>query len=191
MISEFPCGTCSKRVTNNHYAVYCDICKIWVLIKCNNITKYCYRKLEKSEDQWYCKNCVRDIEFSQNQLEKVFIDKLVTSPKNVLKANPINFTNKKLRIITHNDLVTPEDFDNLDILPTFYFCLRMNMSSLLHHFDDFETLIEKCPVKPRMIGIYECCLRTNKEPLSHINLKDYTYEFTPTDSTKRGHFNLY
>ena len=44
MSSELPCGVCSKRVTNNHYDVYCDIYKIWVHIK------YCYRKPGKVED---------------------------------------------------------------------------------------------------------------------------------------------
>ena len=62
----------------------------------------------------------------------------------------------------------------------------MNISSLPYHFDDFETLIESCPVKPRITEISAYHLRTNKEPLLHINLKDYTYEFTPTDSNKRG-----
>ena len=60
-MTKYPCGICSKNVTNNHYAVYCDNCNVWVHIKCNNITKYCYRKLEKSKDPWFCKNCIKDI----------------------------------------------------------------------------------------------------------------------------------
>ena len=190
MNSKFPCGICSKNVTNNHYAVYCDICKVWVHIKCNDITKYCYRKLEKSEDPWFCKNCIKDIapflELSQNQLEKIFIGKLVTSPKNILKENMITFTNKDLRNVTHNDLLTPEDFKKINTSPTSHLYLHMNISSLPYHFEDFEALIKNSPIKPKIIGISECRLRTDFEPLTHIDLEGYTYEFTPTDSSKGG-----
>ena len=122
MISKFPCGICTKNVTNNHYAVYCDICKVWVHIKCNNITNYCYRKLEKSEDPWYCKKCIKDIvpfsELSQNQLDKILIGKFLTSPKQILKENMLTFTNKELMNVTYDDLLTPENFNKLNTSPT-------------------------------------------------------------------------
>ena len=31
-----------KKVANNHFAVCCDICNLWLHIKCNNITKFYY-----------------------------------------------------------------------------------------------------------------------------------------------------
>ena len=45
MTPKFPCGVCYKAVAKNHNAVYCDSCNLWVHIKCNNLTKFCYRKL--------------------------------------------------------------------------------------------------------------------------------------------------
>ena len=42
---KFPCGICAKAVAKNHKAACCDICNLWVHIKCNNVTKFCYRKL--------------------------------------------------------------------------------------------------------------------------------------------------
>ena len=45
---KYPCGICAKDVAKNH-AVCCDICNLWVHIKRNNI-KFCYRKLQNSQD---------------------------------------------------------------------------------------------------------------------------------------------
>ena len=35
---------------NNHNAICCDICNLRVHIKCSNVTKFCYRKLQNSQD---------------------------------------------------------------------------------------------------------------------------------------------
>ena len=44
---KFPCGICAKAVAKNYNAVYCNTCNLWVHIKCNNVTKFCYRRLSK------------------------------------------------------------------------------------------------------------------------------------------------
>ena len=62
----------------------------------------------------------------------------------------------------------------------------MNISSLQYHIDDLRYLVESCPNKPKIIGITECRLRKNREVLSNIDLNDYSFEFTPTESTKGG-----
>ena len=50
MTPKCPCGICAKAVANNHNAVYCDICNLWVHMKYNYITKFCYRKLQQSHE---------------------------------------------------------------------------------------------------------------------------------------------
>ena len=57
-MKKFPFGICEKTVAAKN-AVYCDICNKWVHIFCNNITRYCYRKLQKDETPWYCNMCIR------------------------------------------------------------------------------------------------------------------------------------
>ena len=59
MTPKYPCGICAKDVAKNHNAVCCDICNVWVLIKCHNITKFCYRKHKKSQDPLYFKKCIK------------------------------------------------------------------------------------------------------------------------------------
>ena len=50
--------------------------------------------------------------------------------------------------------------------------------------------IEKCSSfpedKPKVIGISECRIRTGRLPLSNINIDDYTYEYTTTESSEGG-----
>ena len=50
--------------------------------------------------------------------------------------------------------------------------------------------IEKCSYfpedKPKVIGISECRIRTGRLPLSNINIDDYTYEYTTTESSEAG-----
>ena len=53
MTPKFPSDIRAKAVAKNRNAV-CYICNLWVDIKCNNITKFCYRKLQQSQEQWYC-----------------------------------------------------------------------------------------------------------------------------------------
>ena len=62
----------------------------------------------------------------------------------------------------------------------------MNISSLPYHFDDLKYLVENCRNKPKVIGIAECRLRTNRTVLSNIDLQDYTYEWTATAASKGG-----
>ena len=62
----------------------------------------------------------------------------------------------------------------------------MNISSLSYHFDDFGDLITNCKLKPKIIGLGECWLKKNKEPLANIQLSRYTHEFTSTEYSKGG-----
>ena len=37
-----PCCVCKKSVNENHKAIKCDICQLWVHIKCNKLDKNDY-----------------------------------------------------------------------------------------------------------------------------------------------------
>ena len=80
MNQKFPCSICPKNVAKNHNAVCCDICNLWVHIKCNNITKYCYRKLQNDKEPCYCKKCIKNIvpfsQLSENQINNLMLGTL-------------------------------------------------------------------------------------------------------------------
>lgn len=56
MTPKLPCGFCYRAVAKNHNAVYCDSCNLWVHMKCNNLIKFCYRKLQASQEPSYFEN---------------------------------------------------------------------------------------------------------------------------------------
>ena len=91
MTQKFPCGICAKTVAKNHNAVCCDICNLWVHIKCNNMTKLCYRKLQQSHEPWDCQKCIKQVlpssELTYSQLNSITKGKFVSSPKKIIQEN--------------------------------------------------------------------------------------------------------
>ena len=55
---KFPCGTCSKPVANNHRAIRCDLCSLWVHIKCNFTSVEEYNRLIDHNSSWTCHKCI-------------------------------------------------------------------------------------------------------------------------------------
>ena len=82
---NFPCNICEKAVASNHNAISCDICNKWVHISCKNISRYCYRKLQKNSTPWYCKNWLKQIlpynKLTDRKLKVLMFGKVVTAPK--------------------------------------------------------------------------------------------------------------
>ena len=162
MSPKFPCGVCYKAVAKNKNAVCCDSCNLWVHIKSNNPTKFCYRKLQTSQELWYCKNCIKQIlPFSESQLKRVTKENLISSPKKIIQDNNLVFSNDRYGTAVKNDSFTPDEFyENLKTAsPTYNLYLHMNISSLQYHIDDLRYLIEYCPNKPKIIVTTECRLR--------------------------------
>ena len=62
---KFPCKICAKDVNDKDKAVHCDLCELWVHIKCNNLNYIDYRYLQNCHESWYCIECCSTI-FSFN-----------------------------------------------------------------------------------------------------------------------------
>eukprot|EP00795_Rhopilema_esculentum_P017369 gene17369-8966_t len=91
------CGSYSRLVTDEDYAILCDICEFWHHIECEKVNENVYQFLQQNANsaiQWYCQKCNRtakgflkslsDVKLRQTQLEERF-DRLEAS------------TNKKLQ----------------------------------------------------------------------------------------------
>ena len=114
MTPKFPCGICCKVVAKNHNAICCDSYNLWVHIKCNNLTKFCYRKMQTSQEPWYCKNCIKQIlpfsELSDSQLSRVTKENLISSPKKIIQDNNLVFLNDQYGTAIKNNNFTPDEF---------------------------------------------------------------------------------
>ena len=54
---KFPCKICAKNVQDKDKAVQCDLCELWIHIKCNNFNCLDYRYLQNCDEFWYSIAC--------------------------------------------------------------------------------------------------------------------------------------
>ncbi|CAG2202051.1 unnamed protein product [Mytilus edulis] len=52
------CGICRKLVKRNDKAIQCDECDLWIHTRCTSVDNTTYTKLQNTNDQWFCQNCV-------------------------------------------------------------------------------------------------------------------------------------
>ena len=62
--------------------------------------------------------------------------------------------------------------------------MHLNISSLSYHFDELSELLSNLKIKFKTIGITESRLRSEKSPLSDINLPSYELEHKTTKANK-------
>ena len=95
-------------------AIPCTIINSWVHKKCNNITKFCYQKLQNSQDSWYCKKYIKQIlpfsELTESQLNMVTKENLISSPKKIIQKNNLTFLNDEYGTSINNDCLIPDKF---------------------------------------------------------------------------------
>ena len=169
-MKKFPCGICKKTVAANHNVVCCDICNKWVHISCNNITRYCCRKLQKDETPWYCKiflgqEAMPFNNLTDHQLEAFMLGKLITSPKLIQSNNQLLFPNDDTENIPKNQYLTPNDFYEIqNKTKSKQLYIHLNISSISYHIDDLVSLITNCKTKPKVIDISESRMRTDRLP---------------------------
>ena len=94
-LTIWPCNVTSKTVAANHSVVCCDIYNKWVHTSYNNVTRYCYRKLQKVEIPWHCKISIRQAMLFSNptdhHLEAFALCKSITSLKLIQSNNQLLF----------------------------------------------------------------------------------------------------
>ena len=56
---KYPCNICNKAVATTHKAIQCDLCDMWVHIKCNRINNQTYQLLQNCNASWYCYQCIK------------------------------------------------------------------------------------------------------------------------------------
>ena len=181
-----------KAVANNHNAVCCDICNQWVHIGCNNVSKYQYMKLKKEKAPWFCMRCLKNeipySSLSDVQFERFMDGRLITSPNiPVTEQRYINVENEAYNNAIKNEYYSPEQFNDIKINAKSYNSyFHVNISSLSYHIDELHSFLSDIKIEPKIIGISECRLKTSRQALSNIELPNYSYEYTPTESSKGG-----
>ena len=107
--TKFPCKICAKNISENVKAVQCDLCELWVHIKCNNLNYLDYRYLQNSNESWYCIECCSTI----------FLFNYLSSNKNFLAccASTDNNTAQWIDLENdHNNSLSLKPSSNLELL---------------------------------------------------------------------------
>ena len=182
---KFPCNICEKNVASNHNAICCDICNKWVHISYNNISR-----LQKDSTPWYClKQVLPFNKLTDYQLKALMLGKVLTSSKLLSTNDYLLFLDEECKNAAKSEFMTPDDFYQINNNNSNNFFLHMNISSDSYHIDDLNTFIMHC--KNKLIAISGYRIKAgSRPPLSNINMNKYSYEYTPTESSK-GEMLLY
>ena len=106
---KFPCMISAKNVHDKNKAVQCDLCDLWIHIKCNKLNCLDYRYLQNCDECWYCIYCCSTI-FPFNSL---------SSNKNFLACctnTDSNITQWKDLENDHNSSLSLKPSSNLELL---------------------------------------------------------------------------
>ena len=72
LVIIFPGRISLKPVTNNHQAIKCANCNLWIHIKCNKINKQTYTYLQTDTSYWYCMSSIKEfLPFSDTSDEEL------------------------------------------------------------------------------------------------------------------------
>ena len=214
MIQQFPCSVCHKYIGDIENSIFCDLCKSWVHINCNNFNYVDYQYLLGCSDPWYCLNCNCGIYTLGNLNKQKFmsfirenltdypkLDNMNSSSTVVLKqpaklSQLFNQSNNTTENHTNKDpdnAVKCRSYDIEEIqtlkIPNKSKSLSMfhiNTCSLSKNFDDLEYLLKTTNINFDVIAIFETRITKTINKLSSINLNNHAFEFTPTESSAGG-----
>ena len=193
MTIKFPCGICEKPVANNHQAINCDKCGLWIHIKRSKINKQTYIYLMRENSHWYCMLCTKtflpyslliDNEFKQTvigrQVKFTHIAKpAISNTENFIKA--INSENNITKYFTIKDLNS-----TFNDIGSPFSLFHLNINSLSFHFDELKRLIWKSKNDFQIIGISETRLKKTQETTTNTQLENFNIEHVPTESANGG-----
>jgi hypothetical protein len=58
MQSKYPCGGCKRACEENTNCIYCEACRDWFHIKCEQLTAVLFRELKEMPLGYWCRHCV-------------------------------------------------------------------------------------------------------------------------------------
>ena len=123
-MTKFPCKICNKTVAKKHRAVCCDLCDIWVHIKCNKINTATYNMLQNDDTKWFCIECSKTI-FPFSSLNNV--EFLSTTQGKKIKFLTKTKKRSASRDILINNLNNAMDSSDLSDPSTYYYILQFEI----------------------------------------------------------------
>ena len=192
------------------------MCQLWVHIKCNNLNYLDYSYLQNSNESWYYIQCCCTIfPFHSLSSNKNFLACCTNTDNNTAQWTDLeNDHNSSLLLKPSSNLellvnqfinATPENNDDPEkmCLSNYYdieemgdieiphknkslFLFHINACSLNKDFDDLQHLLSCTKAKFDIISISETRVTRQVSLLNNLNLNNYSFEFTPTETSAGG-----
>ena len=52
MSVSYPCRSCKKRIKENENSLQCDLCEMWIHLKCSHLNFIDYKKFQYQTELW-------------------------------------------------------------------------------------------------------------------------------------------
>ena len=201
-----PCSICCNSVRGSRDQIQCNICGLHVHRKCSYITPSQLETIKNLQEPFYCSTCVNnEIPFSNQNNNDFYATQTLglNADTNIEHLNiTLNNTDKKqIRQISNLILETDDpdnensnfckyysvdEFSNKKFSKNNFSIFHLNIASLQYHIEDLRILLETLEHTFDIISISECGIQKNYPPTTNIDLQNYNYEYTATDTNKGG-----
>ena len=213
---KFPCRHCAKNVHDKDKAVQCDLCDYWIYIKCNNLNYLDYRYLQTCNEPWfYIESCSKIFLLNSLSCDKNLLARCINTDSSIIqwkgqKTSEISSlllkptSNLELLVNRFNNLTPENNNDTENKSSSKYYdideihnvgisnkkkslsLLHINACSLNKNFDDLQYLLSSTKNNFDIIGVTETRITNQLSLLNNLNLNNYSYELTPTETTTGG-----
>ena len=113
----------AKSVHDKDKAVQCDLCELWIHIKCNKLNYLDYRYLQNCDESWYCIECCSTIfPFNSLSSNKKFLACCTNTDSNIIQwkdlendhasSLSLKLSSNLELLVNHFSNATPENSDD-------------------------------------------------------------------------------
>ena len=100
---------CAKNTHDKDKAVKCDLCKLWIHIKCNNLNYLDYRYVQNCDESWYRRECCSTIfPFNFLSSNKNFLACCTSTDSDIIQWKDVENN--------HDRSLSLKPFSNLELL---------------------------------------------------------------------------
>ena len=195
------CNTCGKSVEDRN-SIECILCQKKVHLKYTCLIYVQSQYIEFSSKTWHCCNCSKML-FPFTTINKYMLYPLLSgknycnvkllmssieTTKKLYLFSKFNYFSSYINNATENvinseyydtdQLSSLKEFTNKRSLSLFY----RNIYSLSKNIHDLEHLIQSVKINFDIIAILDSKLIKDKLPPTDINLRNYSYEYCPTEA---------
>ena len=168
---KFTCRVCEKKASDKDKAVQCDLCELWLHIKCNNFNYLDYRYLQNSNKSWYCIECCSTIFPFNSLLSNKNFFSCCTNTDNNNNTHWIDLEND------HNSSLSLKPSSNLELLVNQFNNATPENSNdpekvcSSKYYDIEEMHNIQIPHKNKSLSLFHinaCSLNKNFDDLQHL-----------------------